>query len=101
MNNRLGELISAVGPEAEAVLQAILVEYLRARAQHPAWPTDPVHASAVLAEESGELMQAALDFCYGKDTHKRHMMLEAVQCGAMSIRFLKHIKEYTPKDDAE
>ena len=96
-SNRLAELISAVGDGAEGFLEDILVEYLRARAKHPEWPTDPVHAAAVLGEESGELTQAALQFYYD-DGNRGSMRREAVQCGAMSLRFLTHMLNYESRE---
>ena len=60
---------------------------------NPDWPTDPIHAAAIVSEEAGELTQASLDDTYpssnhhGKDTHAR-MEQEAIQTAAMAIRFL-------------
>ena len=48
---------------------------------------------ATLGEESGELTQAALDFVYNNGTIE-HMKEEAVQCGAMAIRFLENLARY-------
>jgi NTP pyrophosphatase (non-canonical NTP hydrolase) len=96
MNERLAGLMSAFDPVVEECLVDILVEYLRARQKHPDWPTDPVHAAAVLGEESGELTQAALQFYYD-DADKEDMYQEAVQCGAMSLRFLMHMLSYGRK----
>lgn len=103
--HRIAELISALGPYGEPVIEALLLEYFRAQKKHPDWPQDAVHASAILSEEAGELTQAALDFHYGalegKGLKWREMLdpmrLEAVQSGAMSVRFLLHLPEYQPK----
>lgn len=79
---------------------AILMELETAEQKHPKWPTDPnfldipdfVHASAIVSEESGELTKAALQYTYENgryyDMHK-----EAVQVGAMALRFLKNAPE--------
>jgi len=64
-----------------------------AKAKHPRWPDDPIHASGVLVEEAGELMQACLDFCYA-DGDMMRMVEEAAQVGAMAIRFLEEIETY-------
>jgi NTP pyrophosphatase (non-canonical NTP hydrolase) len=66
----------------------IFQELKRAEKKFPGWPEDPVHAAAILAEEAGELVQAALDFFYGREKNPEKMRLEAAQTGAMAVRFL-------------
>lgn len=65
----------------------ILDELERARKKHPIMGADIVHAAAIVGEEAGELQRAALQVAYegGRyyDMHK-----EAVQVGAMALRFL-------------
>ena len=72
--------------KAEAIA-LVVAEIERAESKFPGWPSDPVHAAAVVCEESGELMQAALNHTYhwGND---EHMLTEAVQVAAMAIRFI-------------
>lgn len=55
----------------------------------PEWPTDPIHAAAIVAEECGELQRAVLQLTYepGK-TSRLEVMQEARQTAAMAIRFL-------------
>ncbi len=65
-------------------------ELARAEKKHPEWPTDPVHASAIVGEEAGELTQACLQFYYEGKPGVR-MKEEAAQVAAMAIRFLKGI----------
>ena len=69
------------------ILDKFHAEMKRAERKHPGWPTDPVHAAAVLQEEAGELVQAALQFTY-EGGSAEHMREEAVQVGAMALRFL-------------
>ncbi len=47
---------------------AILAELDLAVAKHPTWPTDTIHAVAVVCEESGEALQAALNEHYHDGT---------------------------------
>lgn len=77
----------------EQAIGWIFDQLKKAESQHPGWPSDPIHAAAILAEEAGECVQATIDFVYaGKDIQEA--ALEAAQCGAMAIRFLLHITEY-------
>lgn len=65
-------------------------ELKRAECLHPVWPDDLIHQSAIVGEESGELLKACLDYHYhGKGT-KMDIAVEAIQTAAMSIRFLKN-----------
>lgn len=75
----------------ETALAMILNECDRAEKLHPDWPRDPVHQIAILCEESGEALQAALNCQEGKDS-KKHLVTETVQTAAMAIRFLKNIE---------
>ena len=89
---RNGELFYEI--PAEIILIAdILAELERAEYIHPKWPTDPVHAAAILAEEAGEVVKAVNDVAMD---HKRgsDYKTEAIQCAAMCIRFLKNLDKY-------
>lgn len=74
-------------------INAVCEELKRAQAKFPLWPDDPVHAAAVVNEESGELIRAALQFNW-EGGESASMLEEAVQVGAMAIRFLMSIKDY-------
>lgn len=71
-------------------------ELERATTIHPAWPTDPIHAAAIVQEEAGELVKDALQFTYEpeKDKQISDMASEAVQVAAMAIRFLRGLPFY-------
>lgn len=70
-------------------------EMTRAVEKFPEWPTDPLHASAVLDEEVGELKKSVLQLCYEphKSSHE-DVKAEAVQVAAMAIRFLMSLDKY-------
>ena len=55
--------------------------------KHPVFAEDIVHGAAIVGEESGELLRAALNYHYEKgqyyEIHK-----EAIQTGATCLRFL-------------
>ena len=81
------------------ILKSIGFELESAKSRYPWWPSDAVHAGAIVAEEAGELTQATLDHGYahlnhnGADTVAR-MRKEAIQTAAMAIRFLENIDKY-------
>jgi hypothetical protein len=87
----------ASAAKIEQCLCAIMAELISAEVKHPSWPGDVVHASAILNEEAGELTQAALDFYYS-DGPRWQMEQEAIQCGAMALRFLLNFQTYKRKE---
>lgn len=74
---------------AITIVQDILRELERAEGLYPTWPTDQVHAAAIVAEESGELVRAVLNESY-HGASPEDSDREAVQTAAMAIRFLMH-----------
>ncbi|MFZ1871929.1 MAG: hypothetical protein WAU54_03925 [Chania sp.] len=90
-----------VNEAIENAVTDMIVEYHSAVGQHTNWPTDAVHAAAILGEESGETLQAALNFHYGNGDADS-MVEEAIQTGAMAIRFIINAGTYklpTAEDD--
>lgn len=76
----------------------IFAEVRRATAKFPTWPTDPLHALAVLGEEYGELNKAILQSVY--EPHKSgpaDVREEAIQTAAMAIRFVMSLDTYDYK----
>lgn len=72
------------------IIISMLNELERAETKHPIWPTDLIHASAIVAEESGELIRAALQHKFeGGELHP--LTVEASQTATMAVRFLKNI----------
>ncbi|HEX4918029.1 MAG TPA: hypothetical protein VFV43_09055, partial [Limnobacter sp.] len=77
------------------LMASVLAEVAKATAKFPTWPTDPLHAVAVLGEEFGELTKAVLQHTY--EPHKstaEDVRTEAVQTAAMAIRFLMSLDKY-------
>ncbi|MBK8191631.1 MAG: hypothetical protein IPK79_14450 [Vampirovibrionales bacterium] len=69
------------------LIEEVKAELERAINKFPTWPTDPLHALAVLGEEYGELNKAMLQLVY--EPHKttaEDVRMEAIQTAAMSIR---------------
>ncbi len=79
------------------VLGLIAREYIRAKAKHPQWPSDIIHAAAIVAEESGELIRAALQEQY-EETSSESTYTEAIQTAAMGLRFYLHSYVVTSPD---
>lgn len=82
MSNAVSEIISG-----------IIDECIRATKLHPEWPSDPVHASAILNEEAGELTKAVLEWVF-QDGDFAELEKEAIQVGAMAVRFLANLDKY-------
>ena len=77
------------------ILEAIAAEVGRAMRKFPAWPSDPIHAAAVIAEECGELQKAVLEAVYEPRKGSRlNVRIEAIQTAAMCLRFLASLGEY-------
>lgn len=75
--------------------ELVELEMKRAVEKFPTWPTDPLHALAVLGEEYGELTKAVLQYTY--EPHKtslEEIRSEAIQTAAMAMRFLISLDDY-------
>ena len=80
---------------SKSIQDQILRELHAAKHKFPAWPTDPLHALAILGEEFGELNKAVLQMTY--EPHKTSLVEvknEAIQTAAMAIRFLESLDRY-------
>lgn len=86
----------------DAIVKQILDEVDRATQLFPKWSVDVMHAVCPLNEEVGELNRAINQVVYepwkASTTDVRE---EAIQTGAMVIRFLLHMDEYTYKRSEE
>lgn len=94
-----GNGIVVQAPSAVDVLMTeVLAELKRATTKFPRWPTDPLHALAVLGEEYGELNKAMLQLTY--EPHKtslEEVRMEAIQTAAMALRLAKSLDRYEYK----
>jgi len=67
-------------------------------AKFPTWPTDPLHAVAVLGEEFGELTKEVLQMSYEPSkTNAENVRKEAIQTAAMALRFVASLDDYIYK----
>ena len=84
------------------VLTEIHEEMEQAVVKFPTWPTDPLHALAVLGEEFGELTKAVLQLTY--EPHKTsaaEVRKEAIQTAAMALRFADSLGRYIYRQSAQ
>lgn len=72
----------------QSIIEQIQAEVNRAKSKHPNWPEDNIHAAAIVCEESGELIRAALQHKYEGGTIDE-MRKEAIQTAATCIRLLE------------
>ncbi|MEM0967648.1 MAG: hypothetical protein AAGJ81_15985 [Verrucomicrobiota bacterium] len=73
----------------------VLSEVERATAKFPTWPTDPLHALAVLGEEFGELTKEMVQLTYEPHkTNKAEVRAEAIQTAAMALRLVMSLDRY-------
>lgn len=79
----------------EDAAREVLAEVARATAKFPTWPTDPLHAVAVLGEEFGELTKDMLQLTYEPlKTDTAKVRTEALQTAAMALRLFVSLDRY-------
>lgn len=81
----------------EEAIEEAQAEIGKAMRKFPTWPSDPLHALAVLGEEYGELNKAVLQLTY--EPHKEgsgaaQVRKEAIQTAAMALRFVMGLDCY-------
>lgn len=73
----------------------VFAELARATTKFPTWPTDPLHALAVLGEEFGELTKDMLQMVYEPHkTSRENVRTEALQTAAMALRLFASLEAY-------
>jgi len=84
------------------ILKAIESELNAATKKFPTWPTDPLHALAILGEEYGELTQAMLQLTY--EPHKTSatdVYNEAIQTATMALRLAMSLDVYEYEESVQ
>lgn len=77
------------------IVDDVFEELKRAMTKYPQWPTDPLHALAVLGEEFGELTKDVLQMTYEPHkTNRDNVRMEAIQTAAMALRFAASLDVY-------
>lgn len=88
-------LQAGVPSGVDARIAPIFSELDRATKKFPTWPTDPLHAFAVVGEEFGECQKEVLQLVY--EPHKSSpadVRKEAIQMAAMALRFVMSLDNY-------
>lgn len=75
----------------ENILNELEKQLDAARAKFPSWSLDPVHGAAIVAEEAGQALKAALDFYYGRGG-AHQLKKELLHTLAMTVRFLMNLE---------
>jgi hypothetical protein len=84
----------------EILIGQITAELVRAEMMFPVYPTDVIHAAAIVAEEAGELVRAANNvYHYDSVEHRENLLGEAIQVTASGLRFLMEIGNLKSKYD--
>lgn len=71
-------------------IEAVDTEYKKAVAKFPVWPSDLLYAAAIVAEESGELIRAAVQLKM-EGGNKEELRKETIQTAAMCFRLLANL----------
>jgi hypothetical protein len=80
---------------SENAARAAVGEVLKAMAKFPMWPSDPLHALAIVQEELGELTKEIVQLTYEAHKSSREAVrVEAIQTAAMALRFLMSLEAY-------
>ena len=78
--------------KTDAIIGDVLAELLRAETKSPDWPADLIHQVAIMQEESGEAIRAALNHVYHGEPLD-DVRGELIQTAAMCLRCLKNMGE--------
>jgi acyl carrier protein len=88
-------ILMSNGRNLQSAIHDILTEFHSATSHFPQWPTDPLHALAVVQEEVGEVQKEVLQLTYEPHKSDREKVRkEAIQMAAMSLRFLLSLDAY-------
>lgn len=83
------ELLDRLTHDEVVAVGLVLNELIASKRAWPEWPSDLVYGAAVVAEEAGELVQAALNAHY-KGANPELSKSEAEQTAVTAIRFISN-----------
>ncbi len=76
----------ATKEEWQVFSNLIWEELQLAQKKFPKWPTDHIHGAAIVGEEAGEILKAALQLTY-EGSSSSDVIKETIQTATMSFRF--------------
>lgn len=76
------------------ILNVVVAELIQAKNKWPVFYKDIIHAVAVMNEEAGESIQAALDYTYDNGSME-NVKKEVIQTAAMCFRILENLDDLT------
>jgi hypothetical protein len=74
----------------QEIINLIISEIERAETKHPDWPMDKVYAATIVAEESGELTRACLQY-EAENGSLNEIKKEAIQTACTCIRLIENL----------
>jgi hypothetical protein len=81
----------------EEAIEILCIALEEANKRHPEWYYDIIHCAAVMNEEAGEAIRAALNYTY-EDGSLDDFIYEVAQTGAVAIKMLMNLsKDNLPK----
>ncbi len=81
----------------EEAINILCMALNEADKKHSEWYSDIIHCAAVLNEEAGEAIKAALNYTY-EDSSLDDFIYEVAQSGAMAIKILMNLpQDHLPK----
>jgi len=93
-DEKIQEIVELEASAADDVIISMIFAELReAEVKFPGWPKDVIHGTAIMIEEAGEAMKAALDLYYGRGDCAK-LQKEIAQTGAMAIRLLVYLSRF-------
>ncbi len=76
----------------DEIFELVKDEVKRAENKWPKYYSDVIHAAAIINEEAGETIQAALDYTYDSGSIEK-VKTEAIQTAATCFRLLGNIND--------
>ncbi len=76
----------------EEAIEILNIALEEANKKHPEWYYDIIHCAAVMNEEAGEAIRAALNYTY-EDSSLEDFICEVAQTGAMAIKILMNLPQ--------
>jgi hypothetical protein len=77
----------------EKIINRVVIELKKSEMLNPTFPSDPIHAAALVNEKAARLLDAAVKNTY-VDQEPQDLLVAAIQAGAALLRFVENIHLY-------